>query len=107
MAGSGGRSTQSRIINAAWSLFYEQSYEETTIEQIVERSGTSRGSFYHYFKGKDELLGSVSYLFDEKYEELEKEIDPDMHAFDKLMYLNRTQKFRIGLRILRARPAFV
>lgn len=84
-----GRNTQGRIINAAWSLFYEQSYEDTTIEEIVERSGTSKGSFYHYFKGKDALLGSVSYLFDEKYEELQKVIDPQMNSFDKLMFLNR------------------
>lgn len=83
-----GRNTQGRIINAAWSLFYEQSYEDTTIEEIVERSGTSKGSFYHYFKGKDALLGSVSYLFDEKYEELQKVIDPQMNSFDKLMFLN-------------------
>ena len=84
-----GRNTRGRIINAAWALFYEQGYEDTTIEEIVEKSGTSKGSFYHYFEGKDALLGSISYLFDEKYEALRDEIDPQMNAFDKLMYLNR------------------
>ena len=83
------RNTRGRIINAAWSLFYEQGYEDTTIDEIVEASGTSKGSFYHYFEGKDALLGSLSYLFDEKYEQLKDEIDPDMNAFDKLLLLNR------------------
>ena len=83
------RNTRGRIINAAWSLFYEQGYEDTTIDEIVEASDTSKGSFYHYFEGKDALLGSLSFLFDEKYEQLKDEIDPDMNAFDKLLLLNR------------------
>lgn len=89
MARRDSRNTRGRIINAAWELFYEQGYEDTTIEEIIERSGTSKGSFYHYFEGKDALLGSLSFLFDEKYAELKETLDPQMHAFDKLMYLNR------------------
>lgn len=89
MAKRDGRNTRGRIINAAWALFYEQGYEDTTIDEIVEMSRTSKGSFYHYFDGKDALLGSLSYLFDEKYAELKETLDPEMHAFDKLMYLNR------------------
>lgn len=83
------RNTKGRIIQAAWQLFYRQGYDDTTVEEIIEASGTSRGSFYHYFEGKDALLSSVSFLFDEKYEELMETMDPDMNAFDKLMYLNR------------------
>ena len=89
MAKRDGRNTRGRIINAAWELFYEQGYEDTTIDEIIERSGTSKGSFYHYFEGKDALLGSLSFLFDEKYAELKESLDPEMNAFDKLMYLNR------------------
>ena len=43
------RNTKSKIIAAAWKLFYEQGYEETTLEEIILESGTSKGSFYHYF----------------------------------------------------------
>ena len=81
--------TKSRIIQAAWSLFYEQGYDDTTVDEIIEKSGTSRGSFYHYFEGKDALLGTLSTLFDEKYAELMDTLDPDMDSFEKLMYLNR------------------
>ena len=89
MAKKNTRNTKGRIIQAAWQLFYRQGYDDTTVEEIIEASGTSRGSFYHYFEGKDALLSSVSYLFDEKYEELLGSMDPDMDAFEKLMYLNR------------------
>ena len=84
-----GRNTKKKIVSAAWRLFYEQGYDSTTIDDIVEESGTSRGSFYHYFEGKDALLGTLSEVFDEKYEELLETMSPDMPSFDKLMYLNQ------------------
>jgi len=82
------RNTKGRIVASAWELFYEQGYDNTTIEDIVERSETSKGSFYHYFEGKDSLLGSLSFLFDEKYEELLPTIPENMSCFDQLVYLN-------------------
>ena len=35
------RNTKGRIISAAWKLFYEQGYEDTTVEVIVFESETS------------------------------------------------------------------
>ena len=82
------RNTKGKIINAAWDLFYEQGYSDTTVEEIIEKSGTSKGSFYHYFEGKDALLGSLSYIFDEEYERLQDTLNDKMSSFDKLLYLN-------------------
>lgn len=87
--------TRSKIVTAAWELFYEHGYDDTTVDDIVERSGTSKGSFYHYFPGKDALLSSLSTLFDEKYEALVKEMEPDMSAFSQLIYLNQELFFMI------------
>ncbi len=88
MAKKNSRNTKGRIIQAAWQLFYQQGYDDTTVEEIIEASGTSRG-FYHYFEGKDALLSSVSFLFDEKYEELMARMDPEKDRFEVLMELNR------------------
>ena len=89
MARKNTRNTRGRIISAAWKLFYEQGYENTTVEDIVFESETSKGSFYHYFDGKDALLGSLSVLFDEKYEELRPQIDPEADAVETLVFLNK------------------
>ena len=83
------RNTRGRIIAAAWALFYEQGYENTTVEEIIDRSQTSKGSFYHYFGGKDALLSSLSYLFDEEYQRLMQTLPPEMHSWDRLLCLNR------------------
>lgn len=82
------RNTKGKIINAAWNLFYEQGYDNTTVEEIIDASQTSKGSFYHYFEGKDALLGSLSYIFDEEYEKLQKSFPINMTSFEKLLYLN-------------------
>ena len=83
------KNTKSKIVSAAWKLFYEQGYDATTVDDILLESGTSKGSFYHYFEGKDALLSSLSYLFDEKYEELTETMDMSLSPIDKLIFLNQ------------------
>lgn len=82
-------STKSRIVKAAWNLFYKKGYDNTTVEDIINLSKTSKGTFYHYFKGKEALLNSISYLFDSKYEDLQAEISLQTSSYDTLLYLNR------------------
>ena len=81
--------TKKKIISAAWRLFYEQGYDHTTVEDIVTESQTSKGSFYHYFESKDALLGTLSTLFDEKYEDLIPSLEGISGYFERLMFLNR------------------
>ena len=81
--------TKSKIVSAAWKLFYDQGYDATTVEEIIFESGTSKGSFYHYFESKDALLGSLAYLFDEKYEELEAGPDLKGDCVNQLLFLNQ------------------
>ena len=82
------RNTKGRIVATAWKLFYEQGYEDTTVEDIIFESETSKGSFYHYFDGKDALLSSLSVLFDEKYEELMRAEDRPKESIELLAWLN-------------------
>ena len=88
MAKKNSRNTKGRIISAAWKLFNEQGYAGTTVEDIVFESGTSKGSFYHYFDGKDALMGTLAYVFEEKYEEVIPALDPNMGALETLAYIN-------------------
>ena len=76
-----------KILNAAWQLFSEKGYDETTVDEIIEATNTSKGTFYHYFKSKEDLLSLFSYIFDERYEELSQKLDVDMNSFEKLIVL--------------------
>ncbi len=84
------RNTKGKIVSTAWRLFYEQGYDNTTVEDIVLVSETSKGSFYHYFDSKDALLTSLADLFDEKYEQLMETVDRDMNSIELLKFLNES-----------------
>ena len=81
-------STKNKIVKAAWNLFYKYGYHDTTVEDIIKLSKTSKGTFYHYFKGKDALLTTLSDLFDQKYEEINDSMDLNLTAREKLLLLN-------------------
>ncbi|MBQ7702995.1 MAG: TetR/AcrR family transcriptional regulator, partial [Firmicutes bacterium] len=48
---------------------------------------TSKGSFYHYFKSKSDLLNTITDLFDELNEELMESLDPSLNPIKKLMFI--------------------
>lgn len=48
--------TVNRIMNAAICLFTKKGYEATTVAEITEMAGVAKGTFFNYFKTKDELL---------------------------------------------------
>ena len=41
-----------KILNAAWKLFEEKGYDNTTVDEIIEATDTSKGTFYNYYKSK-------------------------------------------------------
>lgn len=44
------------MVEAAFDLFDEQGYDATTVEQIVERAGVSRSTFFRAFGSKEEVI---------------------------------------------------
>lgn len=66
------------IIESALLCFAEKGFESSTMDDIVERSGTSKGLVYNYFKSKEELYSALmeersSHMFStlrEKFQQL-------------------------------------
>lgn len=81
--------TKTKIMEAGLELFLSQGYEETTISQILEKSNTSRSAFYHHFRGKDELLFSVAYMYDDEYDLWLESCDNTLDTVDKLISFNQ------------------
>ncbi|MDO5607676.1 MAG: TetR/AcrR family transcriptional regulator [Capnocytophaga sp.] len=50
---------ESIIIAAADKLFAEKGIEATTISDIVKESGLARGTFYNYYKNKEEIWDRI------------------------------------------------
>lgn len=76
-----------KIMDVAWDLFYQKGYVKTTVGDIIEAAGTSKGGFYYYFKAKDELLNSLYSFFDREYERFYCTIDKSLHCVTQLRVL--------------------
>jgi len=48
--------TRGRMLDAAVALFSEHGYEATSVAEICEAAGASKGAFYHHFPSKQELF---------------------------------------------------
>jgi AcrR family transcriptional regulator len=47
------------FINAAETLFNDKGFENTSVDDIVQRVGVAKGLFYYYFKSREELLSAI------------------------------------------------
>ena len=77
-------STKEKIIEAAWELFMEKGYDNTTLNEIIERAGTSKGAFYHHFRAKEDLLFRMAWYFDRNYTDWTETQDMTRNRVDLL-----------------------
>ena len=57
--------TRSKILDVAAANFHEKGFQGTSLSDILQQAGISKGALYHHFTNKQELLYAV---FDEVYE---------------------------------------
>jgi TetR/AcrR family transcriptional regulator, transcriptional repressor for nem operon len=51
--------TKEHILGTSLLLFLQKSYRDVTMREIVEKTGLSKGAFYHYFTSKEELFKEI------------------------------------------------
>jgi len=83
-AGRPRTSSRALIEDAAAELFLENTYGATTIDQIAQRAGVSRNTFFNYFTAKSDLLwGELDAAIDRLEVEL-RTVAPDADALPAL-----------------------
>lgn len=50
---------RNQLLDCAQMLFFTKGFDDTTMQDIIDLAGVSKGGFYHHFKSKDELLFGV------------------------------------------------
>lgn len=77
--------TRSRILDAATRVFAEKGYQRTAVEDIVRASDTSKGSFYHFFPGKEGIfVALVDQLGEILLERVVSGIEPAAAGLDRV-----------------------
>ena len=76
------------IVQAAIDCFYERGYVGTSVQDVVDRAGVTKGAFYHHFTKKDDLLLHIHDRFmDQQMQALEAGIAGDLPPREALTLL--------------------
>lgn len=54
---------RSEILDCAQALFLERGYDNASLNEMIAKSGLSKGAFYHYFASKEALLEALAERF--------------------------------------------
>ena len=52
----GKPTARDRLARAAFDLFDERGYEQTTIDDIAERAGLGRATFFRHYRSKEDVI---------------------------------------------------
>ena len=89
------------LLDAASALFLSKGYDQTAVSDIVKRIGVSQGTFYYYFKSKEEILFAI----------LEKEGEgmiADFQAIPENKHLDPLEKLQLAfMRLFQPGPSVV
>ena len=80
---------RSEILDVAQKRFYQDGYEQTSVQDIISEVGIAKGTFYHYFSSKLDLLDAViERMIDQTLQSLEPLV-----ANDRLSTLEKFERF--------------
>ena len=63
---SKGNYRKQEFLTAALELLSEKGYEKTTIQDIIDKMGVSKGAFYHYFISKEDVIEQIAQEYAER-----------------------------------------
>ena len=66
--------TRTRIVEAAIEVFAEKGYARTTVDDIAERAGSTRATFYLHFKTKSEILTELTARGEQHYHRIYQQL---------------------------------
>ena len=93
---------RSEIAQKAIAVLAKRGFQATTIQEIADAAGLGKGTIYHYFKTKEEILlvvseqifhetersfGAALFRIDEPMEKLAALIEEALHVTDDIEYL--------------------
>ncbi len=100
-----GAARKREFLEVALCLFSEQGYDGTTIQDIIDAVGVSKGTFYHYFGSKQDVVEELARDLTERMAPLIEEIAAeDVDTVEKLnRAINAVQEFKAEHIATRAR----
>lgn len=77
--------TIKKILDVSFQLFQEKGYDHTTIQDITDALGMSKGAVYHHFKSKEDILDKLTDTYYDSINWFEDLLTaPDLTGLQKL-----------------------
>ncbi len=83
--------TKSKILKAALKLFEKKGYVGASVNDILKEAGVTKGSFYHYFQSKDDLL----FLIHDEFIEYELQMANKVISCQKLTCKEKLRRLNL------------
>lgn len=80
-----GKKTKDLIFRTAIKILKEEGYDKLTVRKICQMSGTSNGSFYHFFKNKEELLAYYYTMSADEFLAGQQERMQELNLYDQML----------------------
>ncbi len=79
------KTKKNRILEAAFKLFTNSSYDKVSIDDIIKKAGVSKGGLFHYFNSKYDLAREALFTAVENiWKEPLKNLDSIKNPYEKL-----------------------
>lgn len=79
-------SPRERILNVAMDLFYKQGFRATGINEVIEKSGVAKATFYNHFPSKDDLgLAYLKSIVEKEIASLDEDLSKTDGALDRFL----------------------
>ena len=79
---------RNELLDIAQSYFYQKGYAATSVADIIQTAGIAKGTFYHYFTSKEDMLNHLIERISNQALFIMNEIirDPSLNALEKLPF---------------------
>lgn len=80
-------SRKKELIKIAYELFITKGYENTSVDEIIEKARIAKGTYYYHFESKEQMLEAVvNMMIDECVKKAEKIVESNLELEEKLVY---------------------
>ena len=84
--------TKQTLLDTAVRLFSAVGYAETSLQELVDEAGLTKGAFYHHYKSKEEILRQIHDNFiDEQIARARAAVEAENSPSDALRSLIRSE----------------